>query len=209
MSKTATPDGLRERHKARRRAQILEAARQLLRADPEASVTTEQIARRAEVVPATVYNLIGPRDQLWQALAEASMDALEERLAEDPPVDPVQRLHRIGELNIDQLTADPAVARRILRHWQDSGLLLRRTPITHLRTEMRAVAEAGYVRAEVDADALAQVIGAAWVGALHQWAARTIDDATLRERSRYAVDLALAAAAAPDHAHRFPLKERP
>lgn len=205
----AATTGLRERHKARRRAQILEAARELLRADPDAAVTTEQIARRAEVVPATVYNLIGPRDRLWSALAESFMDRLEERLAADPPADPVARLRRVGALNVELLVADPAVSRRILRGWQDSGGLLRRTPVSHLRGEMAAVRDAGLLRARVDADALAGVIGAAWVGALHQWAAGMIDAPTLLERSLFAVDVALAAAAAPGHAERLSLEGPP
>jgi AcrR family transcriptional regulator len=203
--------GLRERHKARRRAQILEAARELMRADPDAHLTTEQIARRAEVVPATVYNLIGPREQLWKALAEAFMDRLEEQLAAEPAGaggDPAHRLRRIGELTVEHLVADPAVSRRMLRGWQHSGGLLRRTPVTHLRAAMGAVREAGLLRDDVDTDAIAAVVGAAWVGALHQWGAGLIDDATCLERSRLAVDVALAAAAAPEHAGRLALKRR-
>lgn len=197
--------GLRERHKARRRAQILEAARELLRADPDASVTTEQIARRAEVVPATVYNLIGPRDRLWQALAESFVDRLEERLDAAPEADPVERARRIAEINIDLLVEDPVVSRRVLRGWQDSGSLLRRTPVTHLRAAMHEIRDAGLLRPAVDADALAAVVGAAWVGALHQWAAGVIDIDACRERSRLAVDMALAAGAAPGPVGRLAL----
>lgn len=58
--------GLREQHKARRRMRILEATRELLRHGPDSVISAERIAERAEVAPATVYNLIGPRDKIWE-----------------------------------------------------------------------------------------------------------------------------------------------
>lgn len=216
----AATDGLRERHKSRRRAQILEAARALLREAPDAVVTTEQIAHRAEVVPATVYNLIGPRAELWRALAEAYMDRLEERLAAERAEDPVERLRRAVELTVELLVADPAVSRRMLRGWQGSGGLLRNRPggppppaiwpspaplgpLRHVHDAMEAVRAAGLLRPDVDADGLAAVVGSTLLGALHQWSAGVIDDARCTQRALQGVDVALAAGAAPAHLERF------
>ncbi len=67
MSKMS-PGGLGERNKAKRRDAILDAALELFDVNPS-SVTTEQIAARAEVSPATVYNLIGTRDEVLRAIA--------------------------------------------------------------------------------------------------------------------------------------------
>ncbi|MGA4844968.1 TetR/AcrR family transcriptional regulator [Streptomyces sp. G5(2025)] len=76
----AIDGGLREHHKAQRRARILDATRELLRESPESVISTERIAERAAVAPATVYNLIGPREKVWEALAAGFMDELERRL---------------------------------------------------------------------------------------------------------------------------------
>ena len=58
---------LRERQKQRRRAQILEAARTLLRERAADAIGVDQVAELAEVSVATVYNLVGNRAQLWAA----------------------------------------------------------------------------------------------------------------------------------------------
>jgi AcrR family transcriptional regulator len=61
--------GLGERNKAKRRDAILDAALELFDVNPSSAVTTDQIAARAEVSPATVYNLIGTRDEVLRAIA--------------------------------------------------------------------------------------------------------------------------------------------
>ena len=53
----------REQSKAGRRTAILDAARTLIRSHGT-HVSAERIAQRAGVSTATVYNLIGPREQL-------------------------------------------------------------------------------------------------------------------------------------------------
>jgi AcrR family transcriptional regulator len=187
--------GLRERHKARRRAQILDAARALLREGPEEAVTTERIARRAEVVPATVYNLVGPRDALWEALAEAFVERLERRLAEEDEGDPVRRARRVVELTVELPTSDPDVSRAMLRGWPDSGAWLRPGPVRGVRDALEEARARGVLRADADPDALAAVVGATLVGALHQWAAGVIDAGVCRDRALRSLDLALRASA--------------
>src|SRR5882672_849676 len=99
--------GLREQHKAQRRLRILEATRELLRASPQSVISTERIAERAEVAPATVYNLIGPRDKIWAALAVGFMDELDRRLAAMGAGDPREVVRSTVQLFVD----DPVVSR--------------------------------------------------------------------------------------------------
>ncbi len=61
--------GLGERNKAKRRDAILDAALELFDLNASSTVTTDQIAARAEVSPATVYNLIGTREEVLRAIA--------------------------------------------------------------------------------------------------------------------------------------------
>ncbi|MFD0385593.1 TetR/AcrR family transcriptional regulator [Streptomyces stramineus] len=187
--------GLREQHKARRRGRILDATRELLRDSPESVISTERIAERADVAPATVYNLIGPRDKIWEALAAAFMDELGARLAELEPGDS----REVVRSTVRLFVSDPVVSRRMVREWEDSGLVLDRSPLTQLRQAMAEARTKGLLRADIDTDALAAVVAASCVGALHQWVAALIDDDRFLARALFALDVALAAAAADPH----------
>lgn len=184
--------GLRERHKAQRRLRILDATRELLRDRPDSVLSTELIAERAEVAPATVYNLIGPRDKIWEALAAGFTDELEHRLAALGASDP----REVVRSTVQLFVADPVVSRRMVREWEQSGLVLHRTPLTQLRQAMADAQRNGVLRADIDTDALANTVGTACVGALHQWVAALIDDDRFLARSLFALDVALAAGAA-------------
>ncbi|MEU5950867.1 TetR/AcrR family transcriptional regulator [Streptomyces sp. NPDC047525] len=199
-------EGLRERHKAQRRRRILEATRELLREDPESVVSTERIAERAQVAPATVYNLIGPRDKIWEALAAGFMDELERRLATPGASDPREVVRSTVGLFVD----DPVVSRRMVREWEESGLVLDRSPLVQLRRAMADARTQGLLRTDVDTDALAAVVGTSCVGALHQWVAALIDDDRFLARALLGLDVALAAAAADPHRDQLlaPLRSR-
>jgi AcrR family transcriptional regulator len=198
--------GLRERHKQRRRDAILQAARDLLREGGPGELTKERLAARAEVAPATVYNLMGTRAGLWAALADDFMAELERRLAGRPAADPVARIRQVVELVVELFVEDREVSRQMLRGWEDSGLILRRGPasvLIVLSGALAAAQAAGVLVAGLDARRLASSIATACVGAVHQWAAGRIDDRRFRRRARLAVDVALAAAATPRHRARL------
>ncbi|MFH8991198.1 TetR/AcrR family transcriptional regulator [Streptomyces sp. NPDC017940] len=198
--------GLRARHKAERRSRILDAARELLRAEPESVLSTERIAERAQVAPATVYNLIGPRDKVWEALAAGFTDELDRRLALLGTDDPRDVVESTVRLFVD----DPVVSRRLVREWEQSGLVLDRSPLTQLRRALADARARGVLHADADTDALASVVGAGCVGALHQWVAAQIDDERFLARALLALDVSLAAAAADSHRDRLlaPLRSR-
>ena len=202
----AIEGGLRERHKAQRRLRILDATRELLRDSPESVLSTERIAERAEVAPATVYNLIGPRDKIWEALAAGFMDELEQRLTTLGAGDPREVVKSTVRLFVE----DPVVSRRMVREWEESGLVLDRSPLIQLRQAMADAQTQGRLRADIDTDALANGVGTACVGALHQWVAALIDDDRFLGRALFALDVALAAAAADPHRDQLlaPLRTR-
>lgn len=190
---------LRERHKTRRREAILAAARELLAERPAAEVTVERIAARAEVAPATVYNLVGSRTALWAALSDAFMEELAQRLETVEVDDPVARARRIVEITCDLFTEDPVVSRACLRGWEESGLVLRRGPLDDLVAAFEAAQADGVLAPEVAPRMLASSIRTACVGALHQWAAGQISDDRFRARAELSLDVALAAAASDEH----------
>ncbi|MFF1449754.1 TetR/AcrR family transcriptional regulator [Streptomyces sp. NPDC058274] len=198
--------GLREQHKAQRRERILDATRELLRDSPELVISTERIAQRAGVAPATVYNLIGPRDKIWEALAAGFMDELERRLAGLGGEDP----REVVRSTVLLFVGDPVVSRRMVREWEESGVVLDRSPLTQLRRAMAHARTQGRLRDDIDVDALAAVVAASCVGALHQWVAALIDDDRFLARALFALDVALAAAAADPYRDELlaPLRTR-
>ncbi|MEV0123753.1 TetR/AcrR family transcriptional regulator [Streptomyces sp. NPDC050703] len=204
--RTVDGRGLREQHKALRRSRILEATRELLRESPGSVPSTERIAERAGVSPATVYNLIGPRDKVWEALAAGFTDELERRLAAAGAGGPREVVRATVQLFVD----DPVVSRRMVRAWQGSGLMLDRSPHTHLRRAMGDARAEGLLRADIDTDALAAVVSNACLGALHQWVAASIDDGRFLARALFALDVALAAAATDPRRDQLlaPLRDR-
>jgi AcrR family transcriptional regulator len=196
-------EGLRERSKRRRAERILLATRELLREDPERSPGVEQIAGRAEVAPATVFNLIGTRERIWAALAEQALAELEHGLADLSDTDPREHARRMVEATVEVIRGDAPVYRAVLAHWNESGRLLRRDPTGELAACLQVAARAGDLRTDLDLQQLAELISVGCTGAVHQWAARLIDDGTLLARCLGTVDLAFAAAAATDR-YRLP-----
>ncbi|MEV0505357.1 TetR/AcrR family transcriptional regulator [Streptomyces spectabilis] len=198
--------GLRERHKAQRRSRILEATRELLRDGPDSVIGTERIAERAEVAPATVYNLIGPRDKIWEALADGFADELERRLEASGGGGP----REVVTTTVELFVGDPVVSRRMVREWEASGLVFARSPLVQLRRALADARTRGLLRDDVDTDALASAVGTSCVGALHQWVAALIDDDRFLARALFALDVVLAAAATDAHRDELlsPLRTR-
>jgi AcrR family transcriptional regulator len=198
VSAPSPPTGLRERHKQRRRERILEAIRELLRDSPEETPTVERIAELADLSPATVFNLVGPREQQWAALGDALLGELDARLAFAADQDPREQARRIVGETAELFIADAAVFKHLVNIWGRSGALLQESPIPQLRAALRSGQAAGMLRPDLHIEALVGHIATACGGALRQWAAGQISDAAFRSRVRFAVDVVFAAGASED-----------
>jgi AcrR family transcriptional regulator len=194
-SSEAPAHGLREKHKRARRSAILRAVRDLLREGADDKLTKEAIAQRAEVAPATVYNLVGTRTQIYEALADDFMDEIETRQRDKPMREPLRRARRLIEITLDVILEDPLVYARMVRGWDESGLVLRRGPIDALLAAFEEARAQGLLLPEADPRLLASSVATACVGAVHQWAAGLISPRGFRARALFSLDLALAAAA--------------
>jgi AcrR family transcriptional regulator len=192
--------GLRERHKRERRERILEATRDLLREHPNETPTVERIAQLADLSPATVFNLIGPREQQWEALCQELLGELDACLAFATVDDPREQARRIVGETVELFVADAAVFKHLVNSSGRSGALLQENPVPRLRAELRRAQAAGMLRADLHIEALVGHIATAAGGALRQWAAGQISDAAFRKRVRFAVDVVFAAGASEEHA---------
>jgi AcrR family transcriptional regulator len=208
MSTSAPASGLRERHKQQRRQRILEATRELLRECPNETPTVERIAELADLSPATVFNLVGPREQQWAALCEALIRELDACLAFAADEDPREQARRIVSETADLFIADAAVFKHLVNSWEGSGPLLQENPVPQLRAALRRGAATGMLRPDLHVETLVGHIATAAGGALRHWAADQISDAAFRTRVRFAVDVVFAAGASEDWAAELqaPLK---
>ena len=169
---TARPEGLREHNKSRRRKQILDATRRLLRRRPANEVSIEEIAELAELAPATVYNLLGSRNAIWAALIDDVLDQLSEELAQLPDSDPIARAHAVITISVRLFAADPKVHRQALlhRHTVSGGRdAIRHNPVTLQIDAMRDAIDAGTLENNLTPDQLGQQVFVSYNGALHFW----------------------------------------
>ncbi len=185
--------GLREAHKQRRRRAILDAARELLRAGGPDALVVETLAARAEVAPATVYNLIGPRERLFGALLDDLLDELAARLAPLEPADPLARARAIVVESVRLFTADPPVSRAVVTRL---GPALHSRPAALQARAFHDARAAGLLHPAADPEALGAQVLLSTTGALLLWAAGHADDARLADLALAGLDLALAAAVA-------------
>jgi AcrR family transcriptional regulator len=203
MPTSTAATGLRERQKRQRRERILESTRQLLRERPQETPTVERIAELAELSPATVFNLVGPREQQWAALGDALLLELDACLAFAADEDPREQARRIVGETAELLIADAAVCKHLINSWGHGGALLQENPIPRLRAALRRGQAAGLLRGDLHVEALVGHIATACGGALRQWAAGQISDAAFRTRARFAVDVVFAASACEDSATKL------
>ena len=194
-ARAATP-GLRERGKQRRTERILDAALQLLRDDTEQTLTIDRIAERAEVAPMTVYNLIGPRDQIWTALVHRALEGVDLGAITAP--DPQERARRIVDAYVRVLRADAVVFTALLSGWSQGGRVLPDDPTDALIECLRQAAAAGQISPEANVRRHGEVMAAGFLGTIHQWTAGLLSDRGFARRARAVVDIVFAAARHPD-----------
>lgn len=122
----AAIEGLRERNKQRRTELIIEAGLRFLRENPDQQLTIDRVAVLAGVSPMTVFNLLGTRQQLWNAMTDRALQELDVSLIAE--ADPERRAHKIVDEVVRVLRSDAAVFRALLSEWAHSGWLFARDP---------------------------------------------------------------------------------
>lgn len=189
--------GLRERNKAKRRTAIMDSTLELLRSFPLAEVSIERIAERAEVSPATVYNLIGSRERLLLACVERVVEQLIDALVQiDPADDPIGAAVAIVERSTDAFIADRQAFRQIIGALGDfsrTGSMIDVDPAQLQIAAMRAAQQAGIIRDDVDPAAVGRQIYLSYNGALFAWAGIGLTDDGLRLAVQHGLWTALAA----------------
>ena len=200
--------GLRERNKAMRVAAILDAAIELLDEQPLDEVATDQIAERAGVATATVYNLVGTRDRLLRALSDRVVDDLVEAVAHATARDddPVAVARLVVDRSVAAFTGHSRAYQQIVAASQAIGRgrdEQRIDPSELQVAAFRRAREQGIVRADADPVALGRQVYLSWIGAMEQWSIGRLDDRGFAVATHHGLLVVLAASAADDHRDRF------
>jgi AcrR family transcriptional regulator len=194
-----TSPGLRERNKAKRRDAVLDAALDLLDRPGTDAPTTEQIAERAEVSVATVYNLVGTREQLLMALVDrligdvagAARELLNDR-------EPVAALRELIAAAIDLLTSRTDAHRKVILHLTAAAtpdLHTKLSPATAFTEALRRAQDDKVLRDDLSAEALAFQLYLSFNGALLRWAAGALTDERFKAAALHGLGVVLAASA--------------
>lgn len=196
----------RDQSKAARRTAILDAARSLIR-EFGPQVTADKIAQRAGVSTATVYNLIGPREQLLGLLLSDLFEDLRSRLALKKLVDPFAFGEAVVVVSADMFIADADLWLHVLPEIR--GAFGARVmpfvafqPINLQREAMGLAKQLGMLNRAADVEMTATQIYAAYNGALFLWAGRFLTDDGFREQAKAGYWAILAALGAGDHRRR-------
>jgi AcrR family transcriptional regulator len=200
------PVGLRERNKAKRRDAIIDSTLELLRNEPLDTVSIERIAARAEVSPATVYNLLGPWEQLLLACVNRVIDQLIDALLQiDPATDPLAAALAIVEQSSEAFIVDGHAFRQIVSALHDvgTGSRLSIDPAQLQIAAMRAARQHGLLRADIDPAAVGRQIYLSYNGALFAWASHLLNDDGFRVAVRHGLWTALAAFGSDQHRPTF------
>ncbi len=100
-----------EENKARRRAQILAAARELIGEGGMSALTMRKLGERAKVSVRTIYNLMGSQSDILRAVIAKPMSEMLEAVSAVPQNAPIEKLDAIVSVSIGQFVRQPKVLR--------------------------------------------------------------------------------------------------
>ena len=144
------------------RAHLVEVAAQILSAHGASAVTTRAVAEAAGVQAPTIYRLFGDKDGLLNAVAEYAVTRyMAEKARAGATGDPVADLRAGWEVNVGFGLANPALY-VLLADPSRAHSPAMAAAAENLRTRIRRVAEAGWLR--VSETSALELILAAGVG---------------------------------------------
>jgi AcrR family transcriptional regulator len=188
--------GKRERGKERRRRQILDAAARLVEADGLDGLTMRRLSDTAGVSYATVYNLVGSKEDVLVALLRSRLEEVGAELATFTPGDPIDRARALVAGFVDHFIARPRLYRRLVVAVHEPaagarGLPIRLRTIELYEASIREAMERGLLRGDLEPHVLARHITLAINGVIRRWAGGESSAAAFRAEADYALRVAL------------------
>ena len=193
---------LREAGKEQRRGQILGAAARLVEAEGLDGLTMRRLSDEAGVSYATVYNLVGAKEDVLVALLRSGLEALGAELGALTTLGPLERSAALVTGIVDHFVAQPQLYRPLVRAVHDPslgarGLPIRRHTIALHEASIREAIALGLLTDELDPHVLARHLTLAVNGAIQRWAAEITDDEQFRADADYSLRVSLITVASP------------
>lgn len=164
----------REQNKLQCRARILKASRQLFSTRGFEQTTMDDVAARAEVSKATLYNYFTSKDSLLMGIAEAALEEICQLIADELKDEPdaVQKLRRVMQTFVLDSVRYLALCRKIayLNSFVESDLYQTRLEMLRLLGTLVAQAQAqGTLRADVPAQSIVDLLMGLYFTTQFQW----------------------------------------
>lgn len=186
-----------KRQTSARLDRILDAARAIVRESGGTGFTMKDVAVRANVAPATVFNLLGSKDGLLYALLSRSLDDLFIGVRRYKSSDPFEHPVEATDIAVDLFTSDSAVFRELLLVFLGTRDELHRPWFMHRsmmfwRHSVEAAAASGRLPPEeCEEDALPRTLMAGFIGSVDLWVHGDLDDSGFRAQSLYSSTLTM------------------
>ncbi|KAA0232558.1 MAG: hypothetical protein JJLCMIEE_03010 [Acidimicrobiales bacterium] len=191
-----------ERKRARRRTQVIEAARDLVVEGGIEAISMRKLAAAAEVSVATLYNQFGAKEEIVEMAIEHVLGAIEPVIDPIPADEPFERARAIATASVDAVVADAGLYRPFIRALVQTGeerdrdlgrVWSRGLALTS--QEVAAAMSIGELRDDVAPQLIAAQALRAFNSSMLAWAFGILDDAGFREevlRGLYVCLLAVA-----------------
>jgi AcrR family transcriptional regulator len=209
MDATSPPATRREAGKTERRRRIVEAAASLVRELGFEAVSMLQIAERAEVSPATLYNLFQTKATIFQQVFDLDLAAFQARLARVPARDGLDRIFAALDLAAALYRSDPEFYRAMARGGDGGerlGSAISEPRRGFWQAQVSEAVEDGGLSPEADPDVLGGTLSQLMRGIFLEWAAKLISAERLAMEAAYGFALALLAYATEATAPRLRLR---
>jgi len=199
---------IRERSKQKRRNRILLAARALIVEEGVPGLSMRVLAEKAEVSVATLYNLLGSKEEILYALLDQSYETLDMTATSLTEVDPIIRAQLIVEASVKQFLSDSEFYKRLLRgiHGIERGARASGSVLKVWALAEKAVAdgmESGLLRKALPARLIAQQILASYSGAIRNWVIGRMSDDDFKAHAQLGLTLSLLAVATDETRSRL------
>lgn len=189
----------RERAKDERRARIIQATHELMREVGMDDLSVKMIADRAEVSPATVYNLFRTKGAVMERVYELDLRDFEALVVKAKSADALDRIFDAVAISADLHRADPGFYRSmmLLRDASDqqTAARLRRSRVAFWSRMLRAAAEEGHLQAEAASEPMAVALTQISNGVVWDWVSNLISVDQMEREVNFALANLLASSA--------------
>jgi AcrR family transcriptional regulator len=192
--------------RVRNRRRVLRAAHNLIARDGLEGLTMRQLALEADLSVASLYNLVGGRQEIVRALGLYILEELDEAVVQLDKRDPLDRARDLIGAVTDIVTNElPRAVLLALLSDVDFYATLTPSwqPTNTLADEMRSMVAAGMLSDDLSVTLIAKQVWWTQMGYLRQWASGRLDGPQLRAAALYSLDLCLLAICRPSSRPRL------